>query len=299
MIALHGKSYWDVIVAVPIATVAGGKGKVDARSNVRAGGLVWNAARALAATTPVHIVTAAPAGEAARLAAMVPAGATLECLVGDGDDEDDGWLPVSVVLDPGGACRILRDRGDGLDARWHWSRVSAAAAAAKLHVLARLPEPFVADAVVAIHARGGRTAWCGGAELAPAIEPTIDLLCVNAREAAMLTGLSAEDPAACAHALATRAERDDAVRVVTGGGGRPTVAVHRVGGRLHVHTFTPTPLAPAQVVTLFGAGDAFAAAFVRTAALDLAGAPRAQLAVAEALAAGQAAAERVVRGGAA
>ncbi|MBK9033928.1 MAG: hypothetical protein IPL61_22120 [Myxococcales bacterium] len=292
-VALYSRSYWDVLVAVAPSLVAGGKGKVDAPSTVRAGGFAWNAARTLAGSVAVRIVTVAPAGEGARLAAEVPTGATLEVLAASGA----GWLPMTVVLDPGGQCRILRDPGAGLDAAWRAAAVSATTAAAAVHVLGRLPAGFAADVVAAAHARGARVGWCGGADVAPALEAALDLVCVNAREAAALIGDPAASVADCARALAARATGADAVRVVTGGGGQPTIAVHKLDGALDVHAIAPAPIDPSEIRTLLGAGDGFAAGFMRTACLDADGVPRPRLAVAAGLAAGQAAARAVMTGG--
>ncbi len=93
-----------------------------------------------------------------------------------------GWLPITVVLDPAGACRILRDPGAALDGAWRWDAVPAALAA--VHVLGRVPASFAAAAVVAVRAAGARSAWCGGAGLPLAALAGFDLACVNAAEAA-------------------------------------------------------------------------------------------------------------------
>jgi len=295
-LALYSPSYWDVVVDVEPAALAGGKGKHPAPSTVVVGGFAWNAARVLAAAgrAGLRVVTVVPTDEDARVRAAAPAGVALDAIAAP-----PGWLPITVVLDPGGACRILRDPGAALDGAWRWDAVSAAARAAAVHVLGRVPAGFAAAALAAARAAGARIAWCGGAGLPVDALAGFDVACVNAAEAATLLGATATatTTAEAAQALAERATGADAVRVVTGGARQPTVAAARRGAAIELHAVEPAPLAPGAIVTLLGAGDAFAAALVATACLTDGGAPRAALDVVAGLRAGQRAAARLITGG--
>ncbi|MBL8620559.1 MAG: hypothetical protein JNK64_04620 [Myxococcales bacterium] len=294
-LALYSPSYWDVVVDVAPAALAGGKGKHAAPSTVVLGGFAWNAARVLAAAgrADLRVVTVVPVDEDARVRAAAPAGVALAALAAP-----PGWLPITVVLDPGGACRILRDPGAALDAAWRWEAVATAAPAAAVHVLGRVPAGFAAAALAAARATGARIAWCGGAGLPLAALAGFDVACDTAAVAAPLLDAAAPATTAdAAQALAERATGADAVRVVTGGARQPTVAAVRRGTAIELHAVEPAPLAPGAIVTLLGAGDAFAAALVATACLTDAGAPRVDLDVAAGLRAGQRAAARLITGG--
>jgi sugar/nucleoside kinase (ribokinase family) len=290
-LALYSPSYWDVVVAVAPAALAGGKGKHPAPSTVVLGGFAWNAARVLAAAGRggLRVVTVVPDDELPRVRASAPPGVALVAIAAP-----PGWLPITVVLDPAGACRILRDPGAALDGAWRWDAVPATPAA--VHVLGRVPASFAAAAVTAVRAAGARSAWCGGAGLPLAALAGFDLACVNAAEAATLLGDERATDAA-ARALAERALGDDAVRVVTGGARQPTVAAVRRGAAIELHAVAPTPLPPGAIATLLGAGDAFAAALIATACLTDAGAARPTLDVVAGLQAGQRAATRLITGG--
>jgi sugar/nucleoside kinase (ribokinase family) len=171
-------------------------------------------------------------------------------------------LPVSVILNPARECRILRQVGDA-DARdWKIAKVPKGARAAGLHVVGRLPQPFVAALVKHAHARGARVAWVGGHALGPALERSLDLICVNAREAGRIVGRD-DTPRALASAMALRASVDGAIRVVTGAGASPTSVAVREGKTVRVIEAAPPPVK--RIATLLGVGDAFAAAFVAEA----------------------------------
>lgn len=286
MIALYARSYWDHAIELGLDALAGGKGKLDVAPRRRAGGFACNAARTLAGRLEARIVTVAGPCEAARLRAALPAAVALTAI----DPGGDPPLPVTVVLDPAGACRILRDPAEADAAAWRWAAVGAAVDA-ELHVLGRLPATFVDEVVAAARTRGARVAWCGGAAIAPTTLAAVDVACVNLREAAALVG-GAGDAQTLARALAEAAQPDGAIRVVTGGAG-PTAAAQRRGDVIELVTAAPAAAGP--VVTLLGAGDAFAAGFLAAAAF-VDGRPRAALAVEPGLAAGQAAAAAVVRG---
>jgi sugar/nucleoside kinase (ribokinase family) len=263
-LALYSPSYWDVVVDVEPAALAGGKGKHPAPSTVVVGGFAWNAARVLAAAgrAGLRVVTVVPTDEDARVRAAAPAGVALDAIAAP-----PGWLPITVVLDPGGACRILRDPGAALDGAWRWDAVSAAARAAAVHVLGRVPAGFARRRWRRRRA-GARIAWRGAGLPVDALAG-FDVACVIAAEAATVLGATATatSTAEAAQALAERATGADAVRVVTGGARQPTVAAARRGAAIELHAVEPAPLAPGAIVTLLGAGDAFAAALVATACL--------------------------------
>lgn len=295
-IALYGRTYWDVTVDVELATLGGGKGKLDHAPGVVAGGFAANAARVLgvdAEPGAIRVVTVAGPLDLPRVRADLPPAVALDALA----PGDDGWLPITVVINPGRECRILRDRRDRTDACWQLAALAPAAAAAALHVTGRLPAGFVTALADHAHGRGARIAWCGGADLPPALDRGADLVCVNAREAAALLGEPIASTRAAAAALLARCDRDDAVRVVTGAGAEPAAAAWRARGAVEVIAAHPPPIARDRIATLLGAGDTFAAAFCAAACFDRDGRPRAALAVPDALAIAHATTAAFLTGG--
>ncbi len=289
-IAIYGRSYVDAQVEIDLASLATGKGKVDARVVAGFGGFACNAARAISGRFPpasVRVVTAASWIDLPRLRAAIPAVVQLEALPTNAPDA--AFPPISVVINPSTSCRILRDRMDHEDAAWRVNRVSSDALCAALQMMGRLPSRFASDVLRRCRANKGRFAWVGGDALPRALERECDLLCVNRREAGRLLGVQGGTPREMAAALAKRAKPADAVRVVTGAGKAPATAAFREGGR--VHFLESRPRAVSRIRRLLGVGDVFAARFMTTACFDSRGAPRRRLDVAGALAAAQRAAE--------
>lgn len=259
-VSVYGRTYWDAEVEVPIAALSAGKGKVDAQVVTRLGGFAFNAARALAGRlASVRVVTVCPPLDRPRLVAALPRGVALDALTGA------GTLPVSVILNPARECRILRDVAEPDARAWRLAAVSARSLGARLHVVGRIPQPFVAALLRRAHAAGARVAWVGGQSIGRDLERAVDLMCVNAREAARLVG-GEGTPRTLAVALAERASAKDAVRVVTGAGGAATAVAFHDGSGLAVVESAPPPVK--KIVTLLGVGDAFASNFLAAACFD-------------------------------
>lgn len=292
LIAVYGRTYWDAEVRVDLASLAAGKGKIDARVDLGHGGFALNAARGLGRRFPagaLRVVTLTSWHEWPRLAAALPAGAVLDAILSD----DTAPPPVSIIVNPARECRILRDRQEHDSERWRVDRVPVGALSARLHIVGRLPAPFVAGVLAQAHARGARLAWVGGDALGEPLERELDLMCVNSREAERLLGRTGT-PREMAEALARRARGKDAVRVVTGAGRAATAAVFRVGRSFECVESRPAAIAPDRIATLKGVGDAFAAHFLAAACFDARGVPRRRLDVAGALAAAQRVATRFI-----
>jgi len=269
MITLYGRTYWDAELHVPLATLGEGKGKVDTKIAMAMGGFACNAARTLCARFPsgsVRVVTLTSPGDVARLRSRLPTDVVLDAMTSD--DDRLAWPAVTVVINPSAECRILRDPMQHTDDLWQVERVPEAALASSLHVLGRLPEPFVGGVLERAHARGAKVAWCGGDALPQDLEVQFDYLCVNAAEAARLLGGDSESPTASARALARRASAANAVRLVTGRGTAPTAAALRDGGEVRCHEAAPEPVARNDIKTLFRVGDVFAAHFLASACFD-------------------------------
>ena len=193
------------------------------------------------------------------------------------------WPPLSIVIDPAGACRILRDRAERTDALWQLDRVPVGALSAQLHVLGRLPSPFVADLLDRVRAGNARIAWVGGDALPRELEAELDIVCVNAGEAARLLESERQPPRQSAEALARRARHPAALRVVTGAGAAPTAIAARNGAAVLCHEASPGDVAADEIRTLKGVGDVFAASFLASSCFDADGNVRAQLDVVGAL----------------
>jgi sugar/nucleoside kinase (ribokinase family) len=298
-VALYGRTYLDAEVSVPDATLAERKGKADVAVSALFGGFACNAARALAGRLPrgsLRVVTLTSWLDWPRLRAALPDEVELDAII-DPDRSRDGWPPVSVIINPGGDCRLLRASGDDDADHWRIDRVAAGALEAPLHVVGRLPEPFVGDLLARARATGARVAWVGGSALSRAHQAGCDLICVNTAEAQRLLRSTSDSPRELATALAERAPAGS-VRLVTGRGAAPAAAaVQGARGSVVVHEQPPASIAKAQMRRLKGAGDVFAANFVVDAVFDRRGAPRARLDVVGALASANKIVARYIRRG--
>jgi len=284
-VTIYGRTYLDAEVTIPLAMLAEGKGKVDAQVNAAFGGFACNAARAIGPQLPagsVRVVTVCSELDLPRLRARLPANVVLDAIL-DGSDPSS-WPPLSVIINPAGECRLLRGRGEEDAAQWILDRVGADALAAQLHIVGRVPLPFV-GALVARRAPSTRIAWCGGDAISEQLERELDLACVNVVEAQRLLGSSETSPRDLAQALAQRAARSGALRLVTGRGDAPAVAAVHEGSSVRCYEGAPPAKLPAsEVRRLKGVGDVYAARFLIEACVDANGQPRAQLAVEQALA---------------
>lgn len=296
-LAIYGRTYLDAEVEVPIDSLATGKGKQDVRVAAGAGGFALNAARAIAdrfSAGAVSVVTVSAWLDWPRLRQSLPDGVTLDAILAGPIDAP--WPPVSVIVNPSAACRLLRDRVDDDAALWRADRVASGALAARLHVLGRLPAEFALDVLRRCRAADARFAWCGGYSLPLELERECDFLLVNSAEARRLLGVAegSGTPRELAIVLAGRATREGAVRIVTGGGGAATTAAIRAGKTIRGHEARPAAVAPEKITTLKGVGDAFAATFLAAACFDDRGAPRRRPDVEGGLAAAQRAAGRFI-----
>ncbi len=294
-VTIYGRTYLDAEVTIPLAALAEGKGKVDLEVTAQFGGFACNAARAIGARLPagtVHAVTVCSELDLPRLRARLPA-AVVSAPILDASDPT-AWPPISVIINPAGECRLLRGRGDNDAALWRLDLVAPHARAASLHIVGRVPLPFVGE-LLAHRAPGIRIAWCGGDAISPGLERELDLACVNVIEAQRLLGTTEAAPRILAEALALRAVRPGAVRLVTGRSAAPSVAAVREGADVRCHEgVVPEPLAPSQIKRLKGVGDVFAARFLIEACVDELGQPRAVLAVKAALAVAAEAASKFI-----
>ncbi|MHB8875999.1 MAG: PfkB family carbohydrate kinase [Myxococcaceae bacterium] len=293
-ISFYGRTYLDVEVQVPLASLSAGKSKVDARVTPVHGGFACNAARALGgrfAPDEVRVVTVTSWLDWPLLRASLPGRIALDAIVRSAGSP---LPPISVIIDPAKACRILRDRSEHDAAEWQIERIPAGALSARLHVFGRLPSELAGAVLERGRSSKARFAWCGGDSLPRELERECDVLCVNSAEAGRLVGATDATPRQLALALAARARVRDAVRVVTGGGKAATAAAFRDGRSVAVREARPAPVAPARIKRLLGVGDAFAAHFLAGACFDARGAPRERLEVARALAAAQKAAGQFI-----
>ncbi len=285
-VTVYGRTYLDAEVTFPLATLAEGKGKVDTQVTPVLGGFGCNAARALATRLPrgqLHLVTVMSSLDHPRLRAEIPTSVSLDTIV----TGEIAWPPISVIINPGGTCKLLRGAGDEDASHWRIARVNKPALASDLHIVGRLPAHVLGELARRLPRRA-RLAWVGGAALPRALEPAFHLMCVNTAEAQALLRSRSADPHQLAHDLAARA-RPDAVRLVTGRGAAPAVAaVQEARGHIRLHERAPAPVKKPR--RFKGVGDAFAATFLVEACLDRKGQPRAELDVAAALAAAQKAA---------
>ncbi len=284
-VAIYGRSYLDAEVEIALATLAEGKGKVDADVNAVLGGFGCNAARALATRLPpgaIRLVTVTSWLDWPRMRRVLPESIVLDAILTDSDGVPP-WPAISVIVNPAGTCRLLRGRSDDDAAHWSIDRVTAGALAASVHVLGRVPPDFVAD-LVARRGTGARIAWCGGAALPRALEAAMDVICVNVAEAKQLLDSTSDTPESLARGLAARADSVGAVRLVTGRDRFPSVAAVRGsrGVTCH-HGAPPRKLPAARIRRLKGVGDAFAARFIVEACLDARATPRRTLDVRRAL----------------
>lgn len=293
-VALYGRTYLDAEVTVPAETLAEGKGKVDVEVTALLGGFAYNAARALVGRLPrgsLRVVTRTSWLDVPRLRDALPDGVELDAIVTAGN----AWPPISVIVNPGGACKLLRSPADDDANEWRIDRVAAGALAAPLHILGRLPEHFVGGVLEHAHAAGSRVAWVGGEALERAHEVAFDLICINTAEAQRLVGSASTSPHELATVLAARAA-GPSVRLVTGRGSAPAAAaVCDARGKIVVHEQAPSPIK--RALRLKGAGDVFASNFVVGAVFDERGAPRKALDVAGALASASEITGRYIRRG--
>lgn len=271
MIALYGRTYLDAEVTIPLDQLATGKGKVDALVHTVLGGFPCNAARALASRlTEMTVVTKISSLDLPRLRASLPPGTRI--LAASTDSED--WPPVTVIINPAQECRLLRTGQPGDLAAGDVDKVPDAS----LHIFGRV------DPSLITHVQGLR-AWCAGhgREI-----DQCDLACVNTAEARAILGRTDGSPRELAVALVERAQRDGAVRVVTGRGDAPTAAAMRDV----VYESAPAPIPRDKIRTFKGVGDVFAAHFFVEAVLDERGERRRSFEVERALTLAQAAAAR-------
>jgi sugar/nucleoside kinase (ribokinase family) len=268
-VALYGRTYLDAEVTIPLESLATGKGKVDVEVTAVLGGFPCNAARALASRlSDITVVTRISSLDLPRLRAALPPGTVIHAVATDSED----WPPVTVIVNPAQECRLLRSGRAGDLAAADVTDVPSAA----LHIFGRVDPSLVA------HVEGAR-AWCAGAGNEINL---CDLACVNTAEARAILGRSDGSPRELAVALLSRAQRDGAVRVVTGRGDAPTAAATHDA----VYESAPAPIPRDQIRTFKGVGDVFAAHFFVEAVLDARGERRRQLEVERALAMAQAAA---------
>lgn len=294
-ISLYSRTYWDALMEVPIETFSEGKGKVDAAVSMVMGGFACNAARTIGARLggeSVRVVTVAAKMDWPRIRAHLPADVVLDPI--DPGEDGPGWPAITVIINPARECRILRDPVAHADALWRADDVSPTALSADLHVFGRLPADFVAE-VMTRSRQGSRAAWVGGDDLPRDLEASLDLMCVNSKEAALLLG-GKRSPKEAARALVERATVPGAVRVVTGGGKAATAAAFDREGEIGCYEAAPGAVPRAEIKRLLGVGDAFAAMFLTSACFDAEGKPRAQLEAAAALDAAQATAGRFITG---
>jgi sugar/nucleoside kinase (ribokinase family) len=297
-VALYGRTYLDAEVTVPAETLAEGKGKVDVEVTTLFGGFACNAAHAVAGRLPrgsLRVVTVASWLDWPRLRDGLPDGVELDAIVAT--DRSTAWPPVSVIINPGGACKLLRSPADDDASEWRIDRVAAGALAAPLQILGRLPGEFVGGVLEQARGSGSRVAWVGGDALEREHESAFDLICVNTAEAQRLLGSTSDSPRELATALGARAA-GPSVRLVTGRGSAPAAAAVRdARGKLVIHEQPPSPIKKPQMRRLKGAGDVFAANFVVGAVFDERGEPRKRLDVVAALAsAGEITARYIRRG---
>lgn len=289
-ITIYGRTYLDAQVEVDLETLGTGKGKVDATVLAGFGGFACNAARAIGNLLPagaVRVVTAASPLDVPRLRAALPKGVRLDAIPAPGGRE--AFAPVSIIINPTSGCRILRDPMDRDRGVWRPASVAPAAWRARLHMMGRLPVAFASAVLRRARAHGAWFGWVGGDALPPTLEARCDLLCVNAREAGLLLGVTGRTAREMAEALAARARRAGAVRVVTGAGRAPAAAAFREGGRVRIEEARPREVSGSK--RLLGVGDVFAVRFLVAACFDAGGRPRSELDVPGALAAAQRAAE--------
>jgi sugar/nucleoside kinase (ribokinase family) len=263
-IVFYGRTYWDVVVRVPIASVTGAKSKMDAPVTMMLGGFANNAARAIAGSFrgEIDVVTVTSRAEHARIRAELPRSVGLIALPAS---KRDAPHPLTVVLDPAGACRIFRDPFEKKDAGdWNVTRPIAAGARTGLHVCGRLPIPFLKKLREATAAYGTPLGWVGGAALPRRLEQQCDLICVNRKEARELLGTSDDDARSLAEALAKRARLPFAVRVVTGREGGTAAAINEQGQVMSVVAMN-APTGSKKITRLLGVGDVFAATFIASA----------------------------------
>lgn len=286
-LVLYGRTYWDAEVEVDLDSLAAGKGKQDVPVRVMLGGWGCNAARTLAprfGEGAVRVVTVSSSLDLARLRAQLPDGVHVTAI--DSGETARDMPPVSVIVNPSSACRLLRDPLGENDARWSWEAVPAEAHAARLHLIGRVPASFARDVVVAAAEHGGRTGWVGGDALPIELERELDVVCVNSAEAGRLLATDGAAPRDNALLLMERTDRPAAVRVVTGGSKSPTVAAVREPDGVRCYEASAALIPRERITRLKGAGDCFAATFLAATWFDAAGellpAPRVAAALAEA-----------------
>lgn len=311
LVTLYGRTYLDAEVEVPLAKLAQAKGKVDVVVTAVLGGFGCNAARALDSRLPagaLRLVTVTSWLDWPRLRGSLPASVTLDPIL-DGVGTIPAWPPISVIINPAGECRLLREPSDDDAALWALDRVPSRALDAPLHILGRVPRAFVAELLAhrdglqhaprSGSARPGgaamRIAWCGGDALSIEHEAAMDLLCVNTAEAGRLLGTTDRSTTELARGLAVRARAPGAVRLVTGRGESPAVAAVREARGVRCYLGAPpTKIVASRVKRLKGVGDVFAASFLVDACFDPRGQANARLDVIGALASAQRAASRFI-----
>ncbi len=265
-VRFYGNTYWDAEIQVDLQTLGKGKGKVDVPLRLTVAGFACNAARAVAEMDwngEIGVVTTCAPADLQRLKFALPAQAQLDAIL---SEDDPALLPdISVILNPASDCRILRDPGPADDPGWTVESLASETFATQLHVLGRVPVAFAASVLQHTQKQGKRFAWCGGDALPLALEEACDALCVNTAEAAAMLGVSAASATTLelATALAKRASRSGAMRLVTGRGLQPTtVAVRTSEDEIRTYQSQPAAIAKEKIVGFLGVGDCFAANFL-------------------------------------
>ncbi|WP_143206526.1 hypothetical protein [Singulisphaera sp. GP187] len=280
-LTLVGVTYRDLDASLD--AVEDGKRSGDV--GIEFGGFAMNAARAAVQSLPdgsVRLVTLVPWAEYPAVSRAMPAGAVLDPILLD--DAPSGRLPDSLVLsDPSRDLRaILKGRHD-LHSLLSLERITEGALGAAIIAVGRVPAAFARALLEQCQRRDSRFAWCGGAALPAELESECPILLVDRDEAIEM--LEWDHPEAgtreLAVALARRARVSGAIRVVTGGGTRPTAVVRDAGGSYECLEADPVTIADPRHPK--GAGDSFAARFLAVAFADRSGSSRRQPALGEAL----------------
>jgi sugar/nucleoside kinase (ribokinase family) len=284
-LTLVGITYRDLDAAID--AVEDGKRSGDV--GVEFGGFAVNAARAAVQVLPdgsVHIVTIVPWAEYPAVSRAMPGGAVFDPILVD--DAPSGRLPDSLVLsDPSRDLRaILKGRHD-LHALLSLERIPAGALHAAIVAVGRVPAEFARALLEQCRSRESRFAWCGGAALPIELEVDCPIVLVDRDEARELLDRGEPEteadagPGELALALARRARLPGAIRVVTGGGTRPTAVVRDAGDSWECLEADPVTVADPKHPK--GAGDGFAARFLAVAFADRGERPRRKPALAAAL----------------
>jgi sugar/nucleoside kinase (ribokinase family) len=281
ILTLVGVTYRDLDASLD--AVEDGKRSGDV--GVEFGGFAMNAARAAVRCLPagaVHLVTLVPWAEYPAVSRSMPEGAIFDPILLD--DAPSGRLPDSLVLsDPSRDLRaILKGRHD-LHSLLSLERITEGALGASIIAVGRVPAEFARKLLDQCQRRESLFAWCGGSALPVELEAECPILLVDRDEAVEMLEWpdSGAGTGELALALARRARVSGAIRVVTGGGTRPTAAACDAGGSWECLEADPVTIADPKHPK--GAGDGFAARFLATAFADRTGVARRKPALPEAL----------------